>query len=543
MDDQGQGVLRSWQKLVEEREPLNRQWSDAFRFTYPFRGKGFLNTGVDGITNANNASQDAAVLFDSTATDSVRLLASSVLSALTPPSSQWFSLALSNVGDDDIPRDGKEWLESAASRIFENIHSSNYDAQALEFFTDQMVGGMLGLYVEKRNGKYFFEVWPLATLYCQDTLGSGTIDTIYRRCPYTAAEAITKFKDVPDFIKDEYEKDNYSSKQFNFIHAIRPRMKNGRQVRGRLKSQMPWQSIYVCEKSGTVVQDSGYHEMPVVVPRWMRIPDTDYAFGPVSDTLPDIKTLNKITEYMLANAEMAISGMFVAKDDGVFNPNTARIGARRIWMVSDPANVKPLSSGGDIGFAVNEIARLQGQVRRTLLADQLGPSEKANQTATEIQTRTNLIRQILGPIFSRLNAEFLVPLIHRCFFLALREGDLGQPPDSIKGQLFNVVFKSPLARAMKQQELQAIDQFEARLGQKAAIKPEVLDLYDWDMSVTETADALGIDIKLMRDEMDVKKIREQRAQQQQAQAAAEAAAQAQPTQPPTKEEINEQVAQ
>jgi len=521
MNDKGQSVVKAYERLVNERMPLDSIWADCFKHSYPMRGQGFTNNTNDGISNAVAGKTAQAQLLDSTATDSVRLLSSSVLSALTPPNQQWFSLAVSNVSDDSISYQSKAWLENSAELLFKLIHSSNYDAQALEFFTDEMIGGMVGLYVEKRNGKLFFEVWPLASMYCQETLGDGYIDTVYRLVRFTAAEANKKFNGkLPEAVQNEFKRDPYSSKTFDFIHAIRPRLDNkGKQVKGKISRSLPFESIYVCKKSNMVCLESGYHEMPVIVPRWMRIPDTDYAFGPMNDALPDMKTLNKVVEFMLQNAEMAISGTFVAKDDGVFNPNTARIGPRRVWLVQDVQNIKPLAAGGDINFAVNEIGRLQGQVRRTLLADQLGPSEKVNMTAAEVNTRTNLIRQILGPIFGRLQAEYLEPLIRRCFGLCLRDGDFGSPPEDLAQMTVYISYRSPLALAQKQQQLEAIDQFEARLANKLELNPELADLYDIETATRKSAELLGVDIELIRDLPTVKQLRKKRSDENAAQMA------------------------
>ena len=38
-----------------------------------------------------------------------------------------------------------------------------------------------------------------------------------------------------------------------------------------------------------VLREGGYHEFPVVVPRWRRLPGSAYALGPMSDALPDVK--------------------------------------------------------------------------------------------------------------------------------------------------------------------------------------------------------------------------------------------------------------
>jgi hypothetical protein len=181
---------------------------------------------------------------------------------------------------------------------------------------------------------------------------------------------------------------------------------------------------------------------------------------------------------------------------------------------------QPLSSGGDINFAMNQVAALQGSIRRILLADQLGPTEKAIMTATEVQTRNNQVRQILGPIFARLQSEFLTHLVARCFGLAIRANLLPPLPDSImqSNGNFEVAYRSPLARSQKMQDLEAIDQLTARLSNISQIRPEVMDHVNFDKIAEKYGNLLAVDPELMNDEDAVKKIRYERAQQQQKQA-------------------------
>ena len=51
--------------------------------------------------------------------------------------------------------------------------------------------------------------------------------------------------------------------------------------------------------------ESGYHEMPVIVPRWAVIPDSVYAIGPMFDALPDARELNEFLRMDRMNAELA----------------------------------------------------------------------------------------------------------------------------------------------------------------------------------------------------------------------------------------------
>lgn len=521
-NEKGKAVLQQFKRLRDIRSPLDQEYRDCYDYVKPALGGGFHNLS-DGISEAQSAKARTAQRYDTTATDAVRLLSSSVLSSMTPPNTRWFELAPPMVDGEDLAQDAKEWLVDSAERIHTMIHASNYDSEAIEFMEHQMIAGMAGLYVELKAGKYHFQTWPLNHLYCQETLNNGYIDTVYRQFQFTAQQAVVEFgsKALPDYMQECYKNNESDPKKFNFVVAIRPRIINGKQAAGSTQRNLPWESIWVAH-CGKVVRESGFNEMPSIVPRWMKIPDTDYARGPVFDALPDIKSLNKINENVLLNMDMHITGMYKVKDDGVINPNTIKFGARRIIPVGDMDNLQPLQAGGDIRFATAQIGSLQQSIRRMLLADQLGPTEKAIQTATEVQTRNNQVRQILGPIFARLQSEFLTHLVARCFGLAARAGLLAPMPDSLvdalrsSGQELNIEYRSPLARSQKMQELSAVDEVTTRITNLAQSKPEVMDYVNYDKIAQKYGDLLGVDPALMNDEAAVKKIRMIRQKQQEA---------------------------
>ncbi|WP_081700277.1 portal protein [Azonexus hydrophilus] len=512
----GKQIQKTFERLVNDRLLLEQYWTEAFEYSYPVRGESFSNKNGDPSSVALTAKKKQSKIYDSTATDSVRLLASSLLSGLTPSHSQWFSLDIPNVPDNMIPRDAKQWLQFAAETLFSTIHGSNYNSEAFELFIDLTIGGMCGIFVDFDEDGFKFEHWPLHSLYCQDLLGHNRIDTIYRKVVMTTREAIEKFGEanVPEEVIEAFRQDPWCSKKHAFIHTIRPRLNNGKQSRGKLKQNMPWESVYVCAKTGEIVEESGFQEMPVVVPRWFGIPGTDYALGPLNEALPDVKTLNRVVEMILTNGEMAIAGTFVAKDDGVFNPNTVRIGPRRVIMVAEPDNIKPLASGGNFNIAQAEITRLQSQIKRVMMSDQLAPTERGNMTATEVTTRTQIIRQILSPALARLQSEFLEPLLNRCFGLAMRAGILGQPPESMAGLVFIPTYHSPIAKAQKMEMVQAMDQLEMSLTAMKQLDPEIVDLYDLEASLKKRADLLGVPIECLKDERAVQMIRQARAQAQ-----------------------------
>lgn len=520
-----QGLVKQYTKLLEQRKELEVFWRDAYSYTDPKRGMGFINSNNnDANTNAVNAKNHQAKNLDSTALESVTLLASTMYTGLTPKHSQWFNLtADKGANENDVPRDVKLYLEHTAQIVFDAIHStSNYDAIAFDYFRDIAIAGMSGLYVELREGDLYFEQWPLDTMLCQSSISKERIDTVYRAFKLTVKEAVYKFglNKVPDQIKDLYKDDNDCNKQFDFIHTIKPRINNkGKQAKGKFAKNMPFESTYVCKKSGTIVKESGFKYFPVVIPRWSLLKDSDYAVGQIDNAMPDIKMLNKILTLQIEAAEIAIYPPLVAKDDGVVNPNTVRIGAKRIIPVADTGNLKPLQSGANFNIAENNIARLQNQIKRVMMADVLSPLDKQNMTATEVRSRTQLMRQLTGPTYNRLQAEFLQPLIQLVFNMLHDAKLLPQQPESAGGRPIKPVFQSQQARVQRMEEIDSMNDFEQQdMASMVQFNPSVADMYDFDAAAKHKATLRGVPTAVVRDEQAIKKLREQRAAKQQQEA-------------------------
>jgi hypothetical protein len=137
-----------------------------------------------------------------------------------------------------------------------------------------------------------------------------------------------------------------------------------------------------------------------------------------------------------------------------------------------------------------------------------------------VHVRVALIRQLLGPVFGRLQAEFLQPLVVRCFGLAYRAGMLGAAPEALAGRSFHVKYVSPLARSQKLEDVTAIERFGLFVAQQVqAGYPQAADLYDADQASRLVADGLGVPKQIIPDARKVQAARDARKQDQQQQQA------------------------
>jgi hypothetical protein len=507
MDDLASKKIKRLATLQGLRAKHVDVWRSCYEYTYPLRANGFYGDDI----SAQNALDQRAKLTDSTTTDAVRTLASQIMEGMTPANALWFLLDVGKESDDE-----KRWLYDAAKLIWENIHNSNFDSAGFESIVDAVCAGWFVMYIDEADeGGYSFEQWPISEVCASASKAGGPVDTVYRSYKLTADQAFSEFGDkVSEDIRKAIA-DNKSDTKFEFLHCIEPRQKYA--VNARLAKNMPIASYHIECTRKRLVREGGYHEMPCVVPRWMLIPGTAYAVGPVFDALPDTKMINELRRMMLANVDLAIAGMWIAEDDGVLNPRTVKVGARKVIVANSVESMRELKSGSDFNVGFVEEERIQRQIRKILLADQLQPNDGPAMTATEVHVRVQLIRQLLGPIYGRLQSEYLQPMIERCFGIAYRAGVLGRAPDSLAEREFSVKYISPLARAQKLEEVTAIDQYVAGLLSVAEFDPDVMDNVDLDAAARIKGEALGVPTEVIPTKEMILERRQQRQQQQQEQ--------------------------
>lgn len=496
-------ILRRHERMKTSRtNSVETVWRDSFDYTFPLRGNG-LN---GAITTANAGQAKQAELMDSTAADAANTLAANIMGGLTPANSLWFALDVGNEDDQE-----RRWLDDSGRLLWENIHMSNFDAEGFEACLDIVCAGQFLLYIDedRDKGGFTFHQWPLAQCYVGSTRSDGAIDIVHRAYKLRADAAAREFG--RDKLPEKIQKclaDGKPDEEFEFLHAIYPRTPY--LVGAKMAKNLPIASCHIAVDSQTVVRDSGYHEMPVVVPRWLRVPDSVYAVGPMYAALPDVRNLNDLKAMQLAAADIAVAGMWIVKDDGVINTRTMKLGPRKMVISADTDNMKALETGADFNLSDMLIGQLQASIRKVLMADQLQPQDGPAMTATEIHVRVEMVRKLLGPIYGRLMAEYLKPMVERCFGLAFRAGIFSPPPETLRGRNFSVRYVSPLARAQKLDEVYAVESVFASVAQLAAIDPSVMDELDPREALKIIVEGRGAPQKIQRKPEDVAAVREQR---------------------------------
>ena len=504
-----QARLRRLASMRSMRTPHEYVWRDCFDHSFTMRGTGLQQNSL----TAAQALDRKARIVDSTATDAGTILASALQSGMTPANSRWQSLEV--FGADD---EGKRWLDEASENLHQEIHNSNFDSIGLEAHLDMVGAGWFVMFIDVDHevGGLHFEGWPLAQCYLASSKAGGMVDTVYRVYTINAGQAVEFANKRGGKISDTVQARLATDPDFQveMLHYIGPR--KDYVPGGKMSKNLLFESCHIETNTQHLVLESGFEEFPCAVPRWSLIPDTPYAVGPMFNVLPDVRELNELKRLDKAASEIAIMGMWIAEDDGVLNPRTIKVGAHKVIVANSVDSMKPLSTGANWQLADTRIAQLQQGIRKILMADQLQPQGGPQMTATEIHARVALMRQQLGPLFGRMQAEYLQGLVARTFMLGYRAGVFGQAPQSLAGRNFTIKYISPLAKSQKLEDVSAINQFNAALAPVAAVKPEVMDNIDFDDQTRSLAEGLGIPMTGLRTREDVSALRQARTQQQQA---------------------------
>lgn len=521
MDDKAAQLCKRLQELKAARLPFEAHWKQCYQYGAPERQQAF--DGGDITSTRNN---QRAELLDSTAAEAILLLVSSLISGTTPANAIWFKAVPDGVDDPAEITESEQWLDDICQFIWRNIHGANFDSEIFDLTLDYTVAGWAVMYEDinrRAGGGYVFQNWPIGECYIASTRPDYIVDTIFRVYEMTAAAIIKEYSEekVSPAVRDAAEKE--PDKRFKIMHAIMPRAEYKQPIDDRplLPKHMAFASYHVEVDNKIILKESGYNEFPCAVPRYRKLPGSVYGVGAMSVALPDAKTVNKIMRDYLRSLEIGVLGMYIAEDDGTLNPRTVRLGGGKIITAASVDSMKRLDDGKSIQVSDVGIERLQAGIRKKLMADALQPASGPAMTATEVHVRVDLIRQQLGPLYGRSQAELLTPLLERSFGLAYRADALGEAPEEMQGRNLSFKFISPLARAQQLEDVSAIERHLALIGQVAQSDPSVLDNIDLDAVAQVTGARLGVPTATMRTDDRIQAIRQQRAEQQQAAAAQE----------------------
>lgn len=464
------GLAMNWWALLET----------AQRYCIPERNLFYY-------TNQNQGAQKNAKVYDTTAIAATRNFVSKVQRALTPPQQIWAKLeagSMLELSDNDKERLA-EYLQKSTQIVFDYIRQSNFDCVINECYYDLALGTAALVCNEGTddNPLQFMSI-PLCQLAFEESC-NGRIESAYRTWGETKVseiEILWPNARIPDYLLQALDKEPNATVKGLYEGVV--------YCHGDKK---PYK--YVVWTDNDKLLEEEYLASPWIIFRWSKANTEVMGRGPVLEALPSILSLNKLFELEFAASAFNTFKPVMAYSDGVFNANTFRIAPNSVIPIAPSPDgsppVVPFPDAGQPMFAQLLANELRQQINTILFANPIGDIEDTpTKTATEITIRQKNLAEEIGPLFTRLQQEFLAPTIQRVIDI-LQARAIIEPLD-IDGKLVKLKYQSPLVIAQGQQDVETFMAFvqvaQSTFGPENAIK-----FFDKVNCPVWLAEKLGVD--------------------------------------------------
>lgn len=449
-------LLSRAEKAFTERD-LNRSlFEDAYEYLMPFR-----NT----FENQDKTHNKPTVQYDSTAMHAGSNFVNTMQANFTPVFTRWAELkAGPGVPEKQRKKFNKD-LEKLTDMVFTYLNASNFATAAAEMYFDWGIGtGALWLHEGDQEQPLNFIATPMSEMGISEGR-FGTVDARFRKYKIKARliqhtwpnDKVKLNGDLQSLVRDkpDDEVELIEACYYDYEELI-------------------WRYEVIHEGSKHKLLEKTYNEEVCFTPRWLKVPGHTIGIGPFVMAMADIKTLNKMKEYMLRHSALSVFGVYTVASNGGFNPNVAKIQPNAFIPVErnggpNGPSIQPLPRSGSFDVQEFMINDLKESIRKTLLDTRLPEQQPQPATAFEIAQRIKEFQQDIGSAYGRAMYEYVQPMFKRIIAILNRKGLITLPDGfEIDNFFVQVQVVSPIAQT---QALEDVQKFMQTYQMTAGIHP------------------------------------------------------------------------
>jgi len=527
MDKRTKQVLTRFQSAKGARSQLNEVFEEIAEVLSPERV---------GFTTSNIGNARSAKIYDTAPLVAKRALVNAISGMLRPKSTKggkWFDIVPE---DEDLLKDPevKAWVEAAEDTLWKHMYNpdSRFISALGEIDDDLVTFGTGFGFVSIRpdmRGLYYKAFHPKQCYLEVD--GLNEVSGVYVREMLTPSQAAEMFgvdnlgAKTKERLRDGSKHKREEKSEFVWWvsrrHEFDPASKSN--------LDMPYISLVIDVDSEHEVEETGYMDLPFVIPRWstMSRDNNGYGRGPGLMALPDVLTLNQMGKTMLRALHRAVDPPWLLPSDSMVNAPQLRPGgvsyydAKAIRNLGMSKPFQQMDSTANIPWGLDAQAKAREGIMAVFFKNILNlPVDAPQMTATEVlERRESFVREI-GSVFGSLESSYTNPLVERSFNILLRKGAFGPPeaiPEALQGSEVQFRFASPVEKAKRQIEEAGVGTAMDRILQIGQVRPEILERFDFDAYGKFIADSNDFPLELMKTDADLQAAQEQQAQQQQMQ--------------------------
>jgi hypothetical protein len=401
-------------EAFERAQWYHRELEEIYRYFMPFRRSTHqrsINTG-----GQTEGAKRTDYLFDSTGPSSAFAFVANMKADWMPAFDDFFKLENGPlyIADDAAERnEALQRVTKAAHGLLVNVRN-NVD----EMFAD-LFGGTGAMLITRGDRRGLIRGVAVPTIeLALDTGPWGGVERWYWRRRYRARELEQlwpdgKFGDRLARLMREKRNDPVDVMQYTYWDP---------------RDEMFKLCVWADQDHATEFHTEALRVTPWVTPRMFVVPGEAMGRGLAHLGLPNVKTLNKARELALRAAAFALLGLWVRRNDNVFNPDNAPMTPGAMWKVAYAdgplRSIQRLDVPHNFDISTVVINDEREQLRRVLLDDELPEVTDRVRSPTEIAGRMRRYDRNRGGATTRLALELVTPLVQRTVDLMGQQGML-----------------------------------------------------------------------------------------------------------------------
>ncbi len=436
-------LLKRRNAAKQKKDLWTALYRDAYLFAMPARETFTWHT--EGQYRNNR-------LFDSTLQEATYTAANTLCALLFPSWVEWAQLSPGGaLTADDIQKDPVilRGLQHATKLFFNYLNTSNFNTVIHEAALDLQVGTCALSFDEgEGDNPFVFESIPVSAIEIEEG-PNGTIETTWMERKPEGRNLLRLYPglemwDLPAATQESIQKDPQKKVALIQGEVYDPKTKH-------------YYGVVLDQAGPTIIWRYDYGKSnPKIVARASKTAGETYGRGRVLLALADARTLDRMQEFVLTNAALAIAPPMTGVSDGVLNPYTASLTPNTIIPVASNAegnpSLRPLEIGNNFMISEQMLKDLRERVRRTMLGPE--PSEGPVKSATEISVSDRNRLWAMNGEYTRIQAELLAKVIQRGVFILQKRGLM--PKFRLDGQQVSVKYTSPFATTQNADDLMAL---------------------------------------------------------------------------------------
>jgi hypothetical protein len=514
--DTAEALAKELGRLKSRRQAFESAWEEAQRFVSSV----VLKFGDEG-----DASHERYLIprrITGRPANYLETLVAGISGYSINPNILWFKLGLADRGLEE--RYGvKDWLELSEEALYKAYNDGNLYSQIPGLIESAATFGHGVMLIDEDvvNKKIRCATMNPPEIYL-DTNEYDEADTVFREFYLTEENAAAYFgleKLAPE-IREAWRDEESRTRRVHLCHAV---YKNkGREGDNLLSGEFMYASVFIDLDNRHLIKAGGYHDFPYAVFTWKKTMGKQYGYSPAMGAISDIRLLHKGMESLLEvtqlsarppmNVPQKLQGSEQLVPDG-----------RNYYLTADQI-ISPIEVGTNFPITLEVTREMEERIKDWFHVDFFLMLQQSSRqmTATEVVELQGEKAAVLSNMVTNLNYA-LQKIVQRSVDILFRQGKMPALPAALEGTgaSMKVEFIGILAQAQKKAHqtsgiMQGI-QIMGALAQMAPAVPQIGEAFDYvDVSeiLKKGFEGGGMSQLAIREEDDVQKIRQERAEAQ-----------------------------